>query len=239
MYEFSKHVGKQIRLYRKIKGITLDKFARMINKSRATLCKYENGKIILDIETLYEISNALNVDCSQLIDFKPQKKIPDNNLAEIKMSGKSHFYYAKKLYFYFYDGRVKKIKTGIINIAREKNINNNYQATFFIDLANNNKVFYIGNVIYGDMLIRFSFVNQYNFLEEDLLYIFNPLEYRNFTYGLLSGISSADLMPCAYKCLVSLEKFDDIDKLKEKLLFAKNEINTWKKLNMMLIINGM
>ena len=81
--------------------------------------------------------------------------------------------------------------------------------------------------------------NQYNFLEEDLLYIFNPLEYRNFTYGLLSGISSADLMPCAYKCLVSLEKFDDMDKLKEKLLFAKNEINTWKKLNMMLIINGM
>ena len=30
------------------------------------------------------------------------------------------------------------------------------------------------------MLIRFSFVNQYNTLEEDLLYIFNPLDGETF-----------------------------------------------------------
>ena len=58
------------------------------------------------------------------------------------------------------------------------------------------------------MLIRFSFVNQYNPLEEDLLYIFNPLEFRTHTDGLLCGISSADLMPCAFKCLVALEKHE-------------------------------
>ena len=62
------------------------------------------------------------------------------------------------------------------------------------------------------MLIRFSFVNQYNPLEEDLLYIFTPLEMREFTDGLLCGISSADLMPCAFKCLVTLKPQEDVYK---------------------------
>ena len=54
------------------------------------------------------------------------------------------------------------------------------------------------------MLIRFTFVNQLSPLEEDLLYIFNPLQMRDDTDGPLCGISSADLMPCAFRCLVTL-----------------------------------
>ena len=63
-----------------------------------------------------------------------------------------------------------------------------------------NESYYTGNVVYSDMLIRFTFFNQLNPLEEDLLYIFNPLEMRDYTDGLLCGISSADLMPCAFRC---------------------------------------
>lgn len=87
------------------------------------------------------------------------------------------------------------------------------------------------------MLIRFSFVNQYNPLEEDLLYIFNPLEFRTRTDGLLCGISSADLMPCAFKCLVALEKQELNEELRKHLLFTKAELQRWKKLNMLLIDN--
>ncbi len=91
--------------------------------------------------------------------------------------------------------------------------------------------------LYSDMLIRFSFVNQYNPLEEDLLYIFNPLEFRTHTDGLLCGISSADLMPCAFKCLVALEKQELNEELRKHLLFTKTELQRWKKLNMLLIDN--
>ena len=49
------------------------------------------------------------------------------------------------------------------------------------------EIYYTGKVVYSDMLIRFSFVNQCNALEEDLLYIFNPLEIRDSTDGLLCG----------------------------------------------------
>lgn len=87
------------------------------------------------------------------------------------------------------------------------------------------------------MLIRFSFVNQCNDLEEDLLYIFNPLDARDSTDGLLCGISSADLMPCAFKCLVTLNPREHTEELKQHLLFSKKEMQRWKKLNMLIVDN--
>ena len=85
------------------------------------------------------------------------------------------------------------------------------------------------------MLIRFTFVNQYNPLEEDLLYIFNPLEMREDTDGLLCGISSADLMPCAFRCLVTLRPRELDERLRQRLLLSPAELERWAKLNMLLI----
>ncbi|HBF65416.1 MAG TPA: XRE family transcriptional regulator, partial [Clostridium sp.] len=50
MKEVSIHVGKRIRLYRKLKKLTIEVFAEMIHKSKATVSKYENGEISIDIE---------------------------------------------------------------------------------------------------------------------------------------------------------------------------------------------
>ena len=88
------------------------------------------------------------------------------------------------------------------------------------------------------MLIRFSFVNQYNKLEEDLLYIFNPLDLRDFTEGLLCGISSADLMPCAFKCIVTLAPKEATEELKKQLIFTPKEIRRWQKMNMLIVDNN-
>lgn len=57
------HVGKMIRKYRKAANLTLQQLADAIHKSRATICKYENGDISMDIETLYEISQVLQGVC--------------------------------------------------------------------------------------------------------------------------------------------------------------------------------
>ena len=87
------------------------------------------------------------------------------------------------------------------------------------------------------MRIRFSFVNQCKALEEDLLYIFNPLEIRDSTVGLLCGISSADLMPCAFKCLVTLTPQEHTENFKQQLLITKKELQKWQKLNMLIVDN--
>ena len=237
MSEFTYHVGQQIRKYRKAGKITLQQLADAIHKSRATVCKYENGEISVDIETLYEISQVLQVSMAQLTTYQASEDRLVGNALEL--SNKNPFFQAKKLYFYFYDGRYQRMKDGIIDIYDKQEDSGCYKATLSICTASatgrSSEIFYTGKVLYSDMLIRFSFVNQYNPLEEDLLYIFNPLERRDFTVGLLCGISSADLMPCAFKCLITLKPQELTEKFRQQLLFTKKDLKRWEQLNMLMV----
>lgn len=240
MHEINQYIGKQIRMYRKVQGLTLQQLADMIHKSRATMSKYETGEITLDVETLYDISSALRINMHQLTDYKPavQTNLP---VKPAVSTIHSPFFEANRLYFYFYDGRYKRLKDGIIDIYKSDNQPGNCKASLSINTVTPNgrssAVYYTGTVVYSDMLIRFSFVNQYNTLEEDLLYIFNPLEMRDFTEGLLCGISSADLMPCAFKCLVTLSPQETNEELQKQLLITKKELQRWQKMNMLIVDN--
>lgn len=60
MHSLSKQAGTAVREYRKIRKMSLEQLARMIQKSRSTVAKYETGEISMDLDTLYEISQALN-----------------------------------------------------------------------------------------------------------------------------------------------------------------------------------
>lgn len=237
MHPINQHTGKRIRSFRKNRGLTMQQLADRIHKSRATVSKYEAGEIALDLETLYDISVALETNLSQLLDYHPARpapvSLPDSG------TGKSPFFRATRLYFYFYDGRYNRLKDGVINIRQTES--GSHEASLSItsvtSTGRSSEILYTGKVVYSDMLIRFSFVNQYNTLEEDLLYIFNPLELRDFTEGLLCGISSADLMPCAFKCLVTLTPQEPTDALKQHLLFTPAELRRWQKLNMLIVDN--
>ena len=235
--DIRKYIGGQIKTYRKSAGLTLQALADKIYKSRATVCKYENGSIPIDIETLYEISNALEVPLSRLTDCNPDTP----PLKQREPKNANPFFSAKRLYFYFYDGRSGRLKDGIIDIDDTVSESGCCDAQFRICTVSKNgmsaETYYKGKVLYSDVLIRFSFVNQYNTLEEDLLYIFNPLEMREFTDGLLCGISGTDFMPCAFRCLVTLSPQDQNESLRQKLLWSKEEIKKWEKLNMLLIGN--
>lgn len=239
MSDFTCYVGKQIRRYRKAGKMTLQDLADAIHKSRATICKYENGEISVDIETLYEISQVLQVFIFQLTAYLPETvDEPSSAPSRIK---KSPFFQARRLYFYFYDGRYQRTKDGVIDIYEKKGEPGTYEATLTICSVSANgrssEIFYTGRVLYSDMLIRFSFVNQYNPLEEDLLYIFNPLELRDFTMGLLCGISSADLMPCAFKCVITLKPQEHTENFRHQLLFTKKDLKRLEQLNMLLVDN--
>lgn len=244
MNEINEHVGGRIRMYRKVRGMTLQQLADLIHKSRASVSKYETGEITLDIETLFDISKALQVNIGQLTDFSKEALLPpakDHQEAFSDTIGKSPFFQARRLYFYFYDGRYKRLKDGIIDIYEQKDKPEIYGASLSISAVapsgRSSEVYYTGKVVYSDMLIRFSFVNQYNALEEDLLYIFNPLDIRDSTDGLLCGISSSDLMPCAFRCLVTLTPKEYTEEFRQKLLISRKELQRWQKLNMVLIDN--
>lgn len=242
MNNINQHIGGKIRNYRKMKKMTLQQLADAIHKSRATVCKYETGEITLDVETLYEISEALDVSLGQLTDYRSRREMETSDI-KLDYDGESPFFRADHLYFYFYDGRYNRLKEAVIYIHKQlRNEEGCYDAAMTIhhntSTGRSREVHYTGNVLYSDMLIRFSFVNQYNKLEQDLLYIFNPLELRDFTEGLLCGISSTDLMPCAFKCLVTLQPEEDYDHLRKHLILTPKELRRWQKMNMLIVDNN-
>ena len=106
MKEISIHVGQRIRLYRKMKGLTIETFAGMIQKSKATVSKYENGDISIDIETLFVIAQALEISVNQLVDYSSE-----DTAAEVPVKGQLT---KSRYYMYFYDGRRNRIARNII-----------------------------------------------------------------------------------------------------------------------------
>ena len=159
MNEINVYIGGQIRKYRKANGMTLQQLADVIHKSRATVCKYESGEISIDIATLYEISQALQVSFGQLTSYQPT--LPPSPPPTVGTLQRSPFFQAKRLYFYFYDGRYHRLKDGVIDIHEHAERPGTYVASFTLcSVSGNgcsNESYYAGNVVYSDMLIRFTF----------------------------------------------------------------------------------
>ena len=239
MTELTRHIGARIHEFRRERKLTLQQLADLIHKSRATVSKYESGEITLDVDTLWELSHALGVDLCQLTDYQPP--VPKTVPLPVRNTAYSPFFAAEDLYFYFYDGRYHQLKDDIIHVEKHASPSGTCPASLVIrsttPSGRRSEVRYRGKVVYSDMLIRFSFVNEYNSLEEDLLYIFNPLELRDFTDGLLCGISSIDLMPCAFRCLVTLNPREHSDELRRHLLVTPDELRRWQRLNMLVVDN--
>ena len=151
MNEINVYIGGQIRKYRKANGMTLQQLADVIHKSRATVCKYENGEISIDIATLYEISQALQISFGQLASYQPP--LPPYTPPTVGTLQRSPFFQAKRLYFYFYDGRYHRLKDGVIDIHEHAERPGTYVASFTLcSVSGNgcsNESYYTGNVVYS------------------------------------------------------------------------------------------
>lgn len=99
MSEINVYVGAQIRKYRKACKLTIQRLADAIHKSRATVCKYENGTISIDIETLYEISQVLQVSFSQLSSYLPT--VEEKDTIEAPFGRKSPLFSGQAAIFLF------------------------------------------------------------------------------------------------------------------------------------------
>lgn len=80
----------------------------MINKSKATVSKYENGTITIDIETLYAISQKLDIDLKCFIDYNPPVAHAEPVLP------KNFYFNQPRAYMYYYDGRVRQIVRSLL-----------------------------------------------------------------------------------------------------------------------------
>ncbi|WP_352399919.1 helix-turn-helix transcriptional regulator [Anaerotignum sp.] len=235
MKEVSIHVGKRIRLYRKMKNLTIEAFAGMINKSKATVSKYENGDISIDIETLFSISEALDISVNQLVDYENPTAVSETEgdaIARRKM-GKTRYY------LYFYDGRRNRIVKNIIEVQGVGE-NGIYNANFYSDLEDysncyNCKFLYHGTMRKFDAFTNFNFENQNNKVEQVFMYAINSFTHNSRMVGMLSGLSTQPILPASFKFLLSPDIMEENEEMKEQLIFTKEDIKQIKKMNMFVI----
>ncbi len=230
MQEISQAVGRRIRLYRQMKKFTLITLSEMIHKSKATLSKYETGEIAVDVETLFEIAEALEIRPQQLLDVPPgiQKEPalrPDN------------FFPQQRLCLYFYDGRHGRIirnllETGHDGVSQSVTLYNDIPSFSRPEACRN---LYYGTVDYYDTFTNFTLSSQSNRVEQLTLCAANPFDRGSEVPAMLSGLSRYPMLPVAIKCILSSTELEEDESLMEKLVLSQKDIKLIRRLNMFAV----
>lgn len=236
MSMITEHVGQRIRKSRKGKGLTLDDFARKIGKSKATVSKYENGTIALDIETLLAIADALEMDVKSLIDYKSpnirQKALP-----------KDTFFDQSNYYMYYYDGRIKKVVRSLLELtlSDDESAGQKIEATLYMGLDNFNNTdksqhIFEGRLLPYDTITHISLTNQINKTERLYLCVLNPMHAHAPAVGIMSGIASNPFFaPMGMKIIISKNQLAEDAAFRNTVELSKSEYKNFKAYNMMVI----
>ena len=233
MKEISIQVGQRIRLYRKMKGMTIEAFAGMIGKSKATVSKYENGDISIDIETLFVIAEALEVSVNQLVDYAEETAEKGENAGKSPLS-------RSRYYMYFYDGRRSRIARNVIEVQDGGQENGIFEANMYAYLQNFEnyyqcKLLYHGVMRRSDTFVNFNFENQNNKVERAFLYAINSFSHSDRMAGLYCGLSTQPILPACFKFVLSPEILEENEELKAELMVSKEDIKMLKKMNMFVV----
>lgn len=234
MGSFSYHVGQRIKKYRKSRGYTIEEFSAMINKSKATLSKYENGTITIDIETLYDISKALDIDLKCFIDYQPP--IFNNDL----VLPKSFYFNQPRAYMYYYDGRIRQVVRSLLCFSpavsgKAIDVMLYVGVTSFSEPDRCQHLF-TGEMKPYDTITHMVLTNQINEAEKMYICMLNPMQNRMPAIGLLSGIGSTPFFaPIAMKALISKEPLEENDKLFNTIKLDKEDYHALRSYNMMVV----
>ena len=81
MYDINTiNIGEALRSFRKINRLTLSEVGKKLNRTKATISKYEKNEIIPDTITLLKLCNALNISLSDLFPVNEHfNKFPFSN----------------------------------------------------------------------------------------------------------------------------------------------------------------
>ena len=234
MSEISAQIGSQIRTLRKKRKMTLDDLSGIIHKSRSTISKYEKGEIAIDIETLYEIADAIQVHVEQLLYCPPRRAvISSQNNSPAFFNGVSQFY------SYLYDGRSNHIIRCLFDVLSEAE-NDQYKIMMYMNFKDyetyqNCENTYWGYMEHFDALTNIILTNQDSPMEKASIQILAPYLDTDTKWGLFNGFSSRPMMPIATKILISKKRLAEDDNLINSLKISKEDIRLLKLYNMMSV----
>ena len=233
MADIVKTVGENIRYYRKLKGLTLEQLGARIGKTKAAVSKYENGRIFIDIQTLYEIAETLCIDIEQLL-------YSDDRVMNTPAGGNvpNFFKDISMLYGYIFDGRDGRVSESVITIGDGRDAaENTYLASLYLNIRDAAhfhvcEYTYRGKLCHYDSLSVFTLQNTSTPMEE--LKITVPASFMDEPekFAMFCGISSRPVMPVALKILLCKSAKEKSADLAAKLKIGRNDIKNTKIYNM-------
>lgn len=235
MSAISEGIGHNIRVYRKKNNLTLDKLAELVCKSKSTLSKYEKGEISVDIETLYDLADALHIHVEQLLYARPARtgiKEKDNRPA--------FFHGVQQFYSYIYDGRSRTIMESVFDI-QSQTAPSQYNIMMYMNILSfesyqNCETTYYGYIEHYDAVTNILLTNQYSPMEKASAQMLASYLDADRKWGLWNGLSSRPLMPIAAKMLFTRKRVKKEDPILDHLKISKDDIRRLKLYNMLPVV---
>lgn len=213
-----KEFGERLKEFRKAKGYCLDNIANALNKTSATVSRYESGEILPDIETLSLICDELRIEEYELFNDDIQL----NNIENSKNP-----FGVKTLYLYYktYSQITHKFGRGKfkLNIIEKPNC----CEVDFVDYKTN-KIYMSGHIV-ADGNIAVFILENYKpnsprlEVTEIILNISDCMD--KFMFGSLH-CTNAKYVPNVRKCIISKFDFEHDDKMAELLKLSDYEKKT-------------
>lgn len=234
MSEINTQIGSRIHTFRKMRKLTLDRLSAIIHKSKSTISKYEKGEIAIDIETLYELADALQVHVEQLL-YCPTKRtsISSRNSSPAFFSGVSQFY------SYLFDGRSNHLMRCVFDVLSETE-EGRYKIMMYMNFKDyrnyqNCENTYWGYIEHYDAMTQISLVNQDTPMEKASVQILASYLDSDTKWGLFNGFSSRPMMPIAVKMLFSKNPLKEDAELIQQLKVSREDIRLLKLYNMLSV----
>lgn len=214
------NIGEKIKYYRKLANMTLSDVGKSINKSKATISKYESNQIIPDAITLLELCNCLNISINDFLPIVEEKNINSNMLFNP--------FGTNQLFLYYYTD--KKLMASIIDLSIS---NGNYMCKFYNGVKNISNYqhcsyYYEGTFEANRTTAYFTLNNsshKNNMLEKVQIVVNIPWSDNiKVCKGLILGLTPNSL-PIVKKIILSSFEIKDIHKYNEALTFSKDDVN--------------
>ncbi len=228
MEKLSQNIGRIIKQARKDARMNLTMVAMKINKSPATLSRYENGEILPDIETLCALSNCFSVNILKQLSFACFEKVDAPIVND-----------QPPLYMQYYDGKMHKETLSIIKTVTTSTGTASRMVCYHnvknVNDPDSYKNLYEGKLLGSNAGTYLSFINTKRL--DDRMFIILETTAPKITnaVGLLAASNKeSGFAPMATKCLVT-DSIEELPAGNDTLLIDSLELKNIKQTNMLII----
>lgn len=227
---FYAEVGSNIKTYRKLQHMTQQELAVRINKSMACVSKYEKGDISMDLYTLYEIAEVLNIPPALLLPKRTGSSRPVSQLD----TDLPPFFQRSPLYLYTWYTNRSELATSVVMIQRETMEATAYYGVSDLSHYQDSDYIMLGSIISSESNVQLYFTNP--LLKGDFMLV--CFRISDLLTGHCQGFFGAlndHYRFCSSKCYLSDTPVRDLATLREQLAVEKDAVSFLRKNNVLCL----